>query len=63
MCASQETAVNFDLKKDLAGQGPTPEQLKKYEEAKAANEKDHATSFVANQCQGIHHTLSFTWYN
>jgi tetratricopeptide (TPR) repeat protein len=39
VAASQETAVNFDLKKDLAGQGPTPEQLKKYEEAKAANEK------------------------
>ncbi len=37
--ASQETTVNFDLKKDLAGQGPTPEQLKKYAEAKAANEK------------------------
>jgi tetratricopeptide (TPR) repeat protein len=39
VAASQETAVNFDLKKDLAGQGPTPEQLKKYEEAKANNEK------------------------
>ncbi len=39
VAASQETTVNFDLKKDLAGQGPTPEQLKKYEEAKAANEK------------------------
>lgn len=39
VAANQETTVNFDLKKDLAGQGPTPEQLKKYEEAKAANEK------------------------
>jgi tetratricopeptide (TPR) repeat protein len=39
VAASQETTVNFDLKKDLAGAGPTPEQLKKYEEAKANNEK------------------------
>jgi len=39
VAASQETTLNFDLKKDLAGKGPTPEELKKYEEAKAANEK------------------------
>jgi hypothetical protein len=39
VAASKETTVNFDLKKDLAGQGPTPEELKKYEEAKATNEK------------------------
>lgn len=39
VAANKETTVPFDLKKDLAGQGPTPEELKKYEEAKAANEK------------------------
>jgi tetratricopeptide (TPR) repeat protein len=39
VAASETTTVNFDLKKDLAGTGPTPEQLKKLEEAKAANEK------------------------
>ncbi len=38
VAASQESTVPFDLKKDLKG-GPTPEELKKYEEAKAANEK------------------------
>jgi tetratricopeptide (TPR) repeat protein len=38
VAANQETTVNFDLKKDLAGQGPSPEEIKKYEEAKAANE-------------------------
>jgi tetratricopeptide (TPR) repeat protein len=38
IAANNTTTVNFDLKKDLAGQGPSPEELKKYEEAKAANE-------------------------
>ena len=37
VAANQETTVNFDLKKDKAG-GPTPEEVKAYEEAKAANE-------------------------
>ena len=39
VAASETTTVNFDLKKDLAGLGPTPEQLKKLQEVKAANEK------------------------
>jgi len=40
VAANQETTVNFDLKKDRAAAGgPTPEEIKKYEEAKAANEK------------------------
>jgi tetratricopeptide (TPR) repeat protein len=37
VAANQETTVNFDLKKDKSG-GPSPEEVKKYEEAKAANE-------------------------
>ena len=39
VAVSQETTVPFDLKKDLASRQPSPEELKKYEEAKAANEK------------------------
>ena len=38
VAANRETPVNFDLKKDKMG-GPSPEEVKKYEEAKAANEK------------------------
>ncbi len=38
VAANQETTVNFDLKKDKMA-GPTPEEQKKIDEAKAANEK------------------------
>jgi len=38
VAANRETTVNFDLKKDKMG-GPTPEEQKKIDEAKAANEK------------------------
>jgi tetratricopeptide (TPR) repeat protein len=50
--ANQETAVNFDLKKDKAG-GPTPEEVKKYEEAKAANENIKSLNAMLAQVRDL----------
>jgi tetratricopeptide (TPR) repeat protein len=50
--ANQETAVNFDLKKDKAA-GPTPEEVKKYEEAKAANENIKGLNAILAQVRDL----------
>jgi tetratricopeptide (TPR) repeat protein len=52
VAASQETTVNFDLKKDRAG-GPTEEEKKKYEEAKAANEKIKGLNAILAQAREL----------
>lgn len=53
VAASQETTVNFDLKKDLAKAGPTEEEKKKYEEAKAANEKIKGLNAILAQARDL----------
>ena len=52
VAASQETAVNFDLKKDRTA-GPTPEEIKKYEEAKAANENIKNLNAILAQARDL----------
>jgi tetratricopeptide (TPR) repeat protein len=52
VAASRETTVPFDLKKDLKG-GPSPEELKKYEEAKAANENIKSLNALLAQVRDL----------
>ncbi|MDR3747167.1 MAG: tetratricopeptide repeat protein [Acidobacteriota bacterium] len=52
VAASQETPVNFDLKKDKAG-GPSAEEVKKYEAAKAANEKIKGLNAILAQARDL----------
>ena len=52
IAAGQETTVNFDLKKDKAG-GPTPEELKKIEEAKASNENIKNLNVILAQARDL----------
>jgi len=59
IAASQETTVNFDLKKDKVGQGPTEEEKKKYEEAKANNEKIKGLNATLAQAKDLEKAGSY----
>jgi tetratricopeptide (TPR) repeat protein len=52
VAANRETTVNFDLKKDKMA-GPTPEEQKKMEEAKAANEKIKGLNALLAQARDL----------
>ena len=59
IAASQETTVNFDLKKDKVVQGPTEEEKKKYEEAKANNEKIKGLNAILAQAKDLEKAGSY----
>jgi tetratricopeptide (TPR) repeat protein len=51
--AGVEQNINFDLKKDNVAAGPSAEELKKYEEAKAANEKIKGLNGILQQARDL----------